>query len=134
MISKKKGPYPKNFMKSSVSPQKLREYGWITPISVNFLGAQSSLGGHTFRLGGHGPGMPPMAPGLQYLCSDRRRLELWQLEKKIESCFCKFSFRLSAIRCSKATIVQWRQGVKLSRFVVEPVICALLADEKRYRH
>ena len=43
-----------------------------SPESVNFFGAQSSLGGDTIFvwwgtnsiLGGHGPGMPPVAPGL----------------------------------------------------------------------
>ena len=42
-----------------------------SPEPVNFFGAQSSLGGHNFCLGGpsshlegHGPGMPPVAPGL----------------------------------------------------------------------
>ena len=41
-----------------------------SPEPVNFFGAQSSLGGHNFRLGwhkksfgGHGPGMPPSGPG-----------------------------------------------------------------------
>ena len=34
------------------------------PEPVNFFGAQSSLGGYNFRLGGHGLGMPPVAPGL----------------------------------------------------------------------
>ena len=64
-------------MKSGVSPQKLQKYRWQTPIwasictpvsspePVNFFGAQSSLGGHNFRLGGHSPGMPPVAPGLK---------------------------------------------------------------------
>ena len=44
-----------------------------SPNPVNFFGAQSSLGGGTIfvwggtssQLGGHGPGMPPVAPGLK---------------------------------------------------------------------
>ena len=42
-----------------------------SPEPVNFFGVQSSLGGTIFvwggtssHLGGHGPGMPPVAPGL----------------------------------------------------------------------
>ena len=34
-----------------------------SPELVNFFGAQSSLGGHNFRLWGHGPGMPPRGAG-----------------------------------------------------------------------
>ena len=62
-------------MKSGVSPQKLRNYGWITPISVNFLGAQSSLGDAQILFGGAqaliwghtAPECPPMVPGLNLL-------------------------------------------------------------------
>ena len=37
---------------------------------VTFFGAQFSLGGHKQRLGGHGPGMPPVASGLLQLYSN----------------------------------------------------------------
>ena len=49
---KKKGLHPKNFMKSGVSPQKLRKYRWIASISVNFFGAHSSLGRAQISFGG----------------------------------------------------------------------------------
>ena len=39
-------------MKSAVCPQKLQKHGWITPISVNFFGAHSSLGGAQTSFGG----------------------------------------------------------------------------------
>ena len=70
-------------MKFDVSSQNLRKkknnLGVLgldlhssSPEPVNFFGAQSSLGGTQFSfggeqaviLGGHGPGMPPVAPGL----------------------------------------------------------------------
>ena len=35
-----------------------------SPEPVNFFGAQSSLGGNKQSVGGHGHGMPPVAPGL----------------------------------------------------------------------
>ena len=78
----KKGLYPKNFMKSGVSPQKLQKYGWqtsiwasictpVAPILLLSSGHSPRLGGTIFiwggtstHLGGHGPEMPPVAPGL----------------------------------------------------------------------
>ena len=61
-------------MKSGVSPQKLRNYRWQTPIWASICtrvassllissGHSPRLGGHNFRLGGHGPGMPPRGAG-----------------------------------------------------------------------
>ena len=44
-----------------------------SPDPVRFFGAQTSLGGHNFRLGGHGPGMPPVAPGLNPFILRMRR-------------------------------------------------------------
>ena len=83
---------PKRFMKSCLSPQKLRKKQFLltnsravntilgvfgldlhssSPEPVNFFGAQSSLGGGNFllggassHLGGHGPGMHPRGAGL----------------------------------------------------------------------
>ena len=69
-------------MKSGVSPQKFRKYQWKTPIwasictpvapsrlislghSPRLGGAQFLFGGHKQSFGGHGTGMPPVAPGL----------------------------------------------------------------------
>ena len=70
-------------MKSGVKPKKLRKYRWQTPIwasictpvapsllissghSPRFGGGTVFVwGGTSSHLGGHGPGMPPMAPGL----------------------------------------------------------------------
>ena len=61
---------------------------------VNFFGAQSSLGGHNFRLEGHGPGMPPEARGLKqsYVTWTRRwvwcriALEDWVIKVGINPC------------------------------------------------
>ena len=85
----KKRSRPKSFMKSGVSSKITKIWAVNTnlgvlgldlhsssPEPVNFFGAQSSLGGgHNFRLGGtsshlggHGPGMPPVAPGLSGPC------------------------------------------------------------------
>ena len=61
-------------MKSGVSPQKLRKYRWqapiwasiSTPVAPSLLissGRSPRLGRHNFRLGGHGPGMPPHGVG-----------------------------------------------------------------------
>ena len=53
---KKKGLYLKNVTKFGVSPQKNTnldlDLRTRSPEPVNFFGAQSSLGGHNFRLGG----------------------------------------------------------------------------------
>ena len=65
MISKKKDLYSKNVMKSGVSPQKLRNYWWQTPIRASNCtpvapsllissGHSPRLGGHNFCLGGGG--------------------------------------------------------------------------------
>ena len=67
---------PKNVLKSGVSPQKPPIWASIcTPVAPSQLissghsprlgGAQFSFGGHKQSFGGgHGPGMPPMVPGL----------------------------------------------------------------------
>ena len=72
----KKGLRPKSFMKSAVSPQKLRKIPiWefqasiCTPIAPSLLissghsprfgGAQFGWGAQAVIWGGHGPGMPP---------------------------------------------------------------------------
>ena len=63
-LQKKKGPLPKNVMKSGVSPQKLQKYRWQTPIWASICtpvapsllissGHIPRLGGHNFRLGVH---------------------------------------------------------------------------------
>ena len=43
-----------------------------SPEPINFFGAQFSLGGHNFRLGGHGPGMPPRGASLHYFIVECR--------------------------------------------------------------
>ena len=69
---------------------------------VNFFGAQSSFGGHNFRLGGTsshlrglGPGMPPVAPGLASIeCFSKKQdnrfwinfLIILEKQVKIEIC------------------------------------------------
>ena len=71
-------------MKSGVSPQKLQKYRWQTPVWASictpvapslliFSGHGPRLGGGTIFvwgtqavIWGHGPGMPPVAPGLTY--------------------------------------------------------------------
>ena len=71
----KKGLHPKNVTKSGVSPQKTVIWTSIcTPEARSLLissGHKPRLGGTIFvwggtssQLGGHGPGMPPVAPGL----------------------------------------------------------------------
>ena len=75
---KKKGLHPKYVMKSGVSPQKLQKYRWQTPIWASICipvapsllissGHCPRLGGHKQSFGGHGPEMPPVAPGLDSL-------------------------------------------------------------------
>ena len=58
-------------MKFGVSPQKLRKYRWQTPIwaSICTPVAPNLLisSGHSPRLGGHDPGMPPRGAGLTIL-------------------------------------------------------------------
>ena len=65
-------------MKSGVSPQKTPIWASIcNPVAPSLLISleyRPHLGGHNFRLGGtsshlggHGPGMPPVAPGLASL-------------------------------------------------------------------
>ena len=50
-----------------------------SPEPGNFFGAQSSLGGAQFSFGGHGPGMPPVAPGLGIMPA------------ALKCCLCSFS-------------------------------------------
>ena len=90
-VISKKNLHPKTVMKSSFSPQELRKYRGQTPIWVSIytpvapsllISSRHSprLGGHNFclgrtsgHLGGHGPGMPPVAPGLlccKLICID----------------------------------------------------------------
>ena len=72
VISKKKGPYPENPVSDHENYENTVAYTNFgidlhssCPEPVNFFGAQSSLGGGTrTHLGGHGRGMPPVAPGL----------------------------------------------------------------------
>ena len=65
---KKKGFHPKNFIKSGVSSQKTLI--WISicaPEATSLLtssGHSPRLGGHKQSVGGHGRGLPPVAPGL----------------------------------------------------------------------
>ena len=94
---KKKGFYPKNVMKFGVSPQKLRNYRWQTPIwaSICTPVAPSLLisSEHSPRLGGHSPRMPPVAPGLSILLL---RLELIPLSIiVIVRCYEPGTLRLS---------------------------------------
>ena len=72
---KKKGLHPKNVTKSGVSPQKTLIWTSIcAPEATSLLissGHSPRLGEHNFclggtssQLGGHGRGLPPVAPGL----------------------------------------------------------------------
>ena len=58
-------------MKSGVSPQKTPIWASIcNPVAPSLLislGYRPHLGGAQFSFGGHGPGMPPVAPGLASL-------------------------------------------------------------------
>ena len=74
-LQKKKGLHSKNVTKSGVSPQKTLIWTSIcapeAPSLLISLGHSPRLGGTIFvwggtssQLGGHGPGMPTVAPGL----------------------------------------------------------------------
>ena len=93
MWSPKKGLYPKNFVKSGVSPQKLRICGCQTPIlaSICTLVAPILLisSGHSPRLGRHkqsfGGGKAPECPPWRRSCDwerlnvipDEMYLQIW---------------------------------------------------------
>ena len=74
---KKKGLCPKRFLKSGVNHQKLPpiwefQASICTPITPSLLISS----GHSPRLGGHGPGMPPRGAGTVFASLSLRPIQL----------------------------------------------------------